>query len=354
MRRAAGSYRCMAVLTERLPEENMNKKILIATLLLTAWSLPAQTVQAGEKPTVKPFARTVPALTGSPPEGFAIGRGATAYNGSLDGSIYRTDLRSGQGEVLVDVIEPWTQFTCRLLGMRVDPRTNYLFAAGCFYGNSRVYDADTGALIMEYQLDSSGGSVINDLAITKDGVYFTDFGQPFLYRLPLSRNGGLPAADAAVTIPLSGDFGAGVSNGIVATPDGKALIIGDSFRSKLFRVDPVTGDAKEIVVEPPLSGFLDGIAMRGKTLYIMTPYDAPPGPPVSIDRIQVVNLDTDYLTGTLVDTITDPDNLDGVASGAFFGNSLYVNNARYLTFPEADTEYWLTRLDIKGKRGQGE
>ena len=41
------------------------------------------------------------------------------------------------------------------------------------------------------------------------------------------------------------------------------------------------------------------------------------------------------------------DDLDGVASGAIRGNSLYVNNARYTTFPEADTEYWLTKLKIK-------
>lgn len=318
----------------------MNTKLVIATITLAALALPTEAVQARGKA----FAKTVPALTGAPPEGFAIGKGSTAYNGSVDGSIYRVDLRSGRGEVLVDVIEPWTMSTCRLLGMRVDPRTNYLFAAGCFWGNSRVYDADTGALIMEYQLDSSGGSVINDLAITKDGVYFTDFAQPFLYRLPLSRNGGLPDADAVVSIPLTGDFGAGVSNGIVATPDGKALIIGDSFRSKLFRVDPMTGDAKEIVVEPPLSGFLDGIAMRGKTLYIMTPYN--PGDPKDIDRIQVVELDNDLLSGSLVGNITDFD-LDGVASGAFFGNALYVNNSRYRTFPKPDTEYWLTRLSIK-------
>jgi hypothetical protein len=30
-----------------------------------------------------------------------------------------------------------------------------------------------------------------------------------------------------------------------------------------------------------------------------------------------------------------------------FGNSLYVNNARYATFPGPDTEFWLTKLNIK-------
>ena len=74
-----------------------------------------------------------------------IGKGSTAYNSSPLGSIYRVDLRSGQGEVLVPVQNPDPLTACVILGMRVDPRTNYLFAAGCFNGNAFVYDADTGA-----------------------------------------------------------------------------------------------------------------------------------------------------------------------------------------------------------------
>jgi hypothetical protein len=193
-------------------------------------------------------------------------------------------------------------------------------------------------------LDSSGNSVINDLAITGDAVYFTDFGQPYLYRLPLGKNGGLPAPGAVTAIPLSGEYGDGVANGIVATPDGRTLIVGDPFRSKIFRVDPTTGHAREIVVQPPLleGGFLDAIVMHERTLYIMTPgFDCP-----SVDRIQVVKLDKDLLTGTQLPPITGAD-LDGVASGAIFGNSLYVNNARYCDLPKPDTKYWVTRLTIR-------
>jgi hypothetical protein len=60
-------------------------------------------------------------------------------------------------------------------------------------------------------------------------------------------------------------------------------------------------------------------------------------------------LSADLLSGEIVGTITDPD-LEGVASGAVFGSSLYVNNARYNTFPEPDTEYWLTKLRIRPKK----
>ena len=316
------------------------------TLLLSAMAialigsaLPAETTAAEDGP----FPKKIFTQPGSPPEGFTIGKGTTAYQGSLDGSIFKSDLRTGKGGVLVGVVEPWTETTCRLLGMRVDPRTNYLFGAGCYRGNAFVYDADNGALIAEYQLDSSGSSVINDLAITNDAVYFTDFNQPFLYRLPLSRNGGLPAADAATAIPLTGDFGVGVANGIVATPDGKTLIVNDSFRSKIFRVDPATGIANEIVVEPALDGFLDGMILQGKTLYIVTPYDFVPDP---VDRIQVLQLSDDLLSAKRVKTITNAD-FDGVASGAIFGDSLYVNNARYFDFPEPTTTYWFTKVTIR-------
>jgi hypothetical protein len=318
----------------------MTKLLLSAmAIALVGSALPTAITVAGDAP----FPKKVFTQPGSPPEGFTIGKGTTAYQGSLDGSIFKSDLRTASGEVLVGVVEPWTESTCRLLGLRVDDRTNYLFAAGCYWGNAFVYDADNGALIAEYQLDSSGNSVINDLAITNNAVYFTDFNQPFLYRLPLSRNGGLPAADAATAIPLTGDFGVGVANGIVATPDGKALIVNDSFRSKIFRVDPTTGVAQEIVVEPALDGFLDGMILQGKTLYIVTPYDFVPDP---VDRIQVLQLSDDLLSARRVKTITDGD-FDGVASGAIFGNSLYVNNARYFDFPEPTTTYWFTKVTIR-------
>lgn len=93
-----------------------------------------------------------------------------------------------------------------------------------------------------------------------------------------------------------------------------------------------------IPVDAPLAGFLDGIVMDNRTLYILTPFGAAPG-----DGIQVVDLDVDLQSGTLAQIITDPD-IDGVASGAIFGNSLYVNNARYLDFP-ADT-FFLTKLPL--------
>lgn len=337
----------------------MNKKLILATLVLAVSALSAQPVQAGGKPGGKPFAKIVPALTGAAPEGFTIGKGSTAYNGSIDGSIYKVDLRTGQGEVLVPAEPVFDLFAgdCYKLGMRVDPRSNYLFVAGCQVGNAMVFDADTGEEVANYTL-APFGTVINDLAITQDAVYFTDFSGltgPLLYRLPLSRNGRLPNSDGILPIALTGDFstddqngGSGYkANGIVATPNGKTLIVGNSNNAQIYRVDPATGHSDRIIVDPPLVGFIDGIVLRKGMLYILTPFgDDPDGDFTGADWVQVVALDKEMLTGTRVGIITDPD-MDGVASGAMFGNSLYVNNARYNTFPGPDTEYWLTKLNIK-------
>jgi len=338
----------------------MKRTRLFAALAIAACALPAQADRGG----AKAFATTVPALTGAPPEGFTIGKGPRAYTGSVDGSIYKVDLRSGEGEILVPAEEDFDLFTqCFKLGMRVDPRSNYLFVAGCANGNAYVFNADTGEELRNYDL-AGFGQVINDLAITRDAVYFTNFTAPFLHRLPLEKNGRLSRHEDALPIPLSGDFledgtftdeeGNVVENykgnGIVATPNGKMLIVGNSGNSRIYRVDPLTGHSDRIIVTPPLQGFIDGIVLHQKKLFIMTPYN--PADPEDIDRIQVVELDRDLLTGTLVGSITDPDNLDGVASGAIFGGALYVNNARYRTFPQSDTEYDITRLSIRKVKQQ--
>jgi hypothetical protein len=322
-------------------------KLVPAAVILPA--LPFLSANAGGKA----FPKIVWAEDGAPPEGFTIGKGSNAYNGSIDGSIYKVDLRNGEGEILVPADDPFVG--CTKLGMRVDRRSNYLFVAGCAVGNAFVFNADTGALIMEYQLDDSDASVINDIAITQDAVYFTDFGQPFIYRLPLSKNGRIPGGeDAATAIPLTGDFEVGdndfgaFANGIVATPNGKTLIVGNSGTSKIFRVDPNTGHADEIIIDPPLAGysegyFQDAIVLYDDVLFILTPDASDTYPPV--DRVQVVVLDDDMLTGNLVGTIIDSD-MDGVASGAMHGDSLYVNNARYADYPGPPTEYWITKLNI--------
>ena len=319
--------------------KKMFKKFAPAAVILL--TLPALSAHAGEKP----FPTVVPALTDSLPEGFAIGNGHMAYNGSVDGSIYKVNLRSGEGMVLNPQETP-DPFDCLKLGMRVDSRTNNLFVAGCIYENLLVYNADSGELKAEYQLGPMFQSLVNDLAITNDAVYVTDSFLPVIYRLPLAKNGGLPDnADDVTTIELPDEFIMDFNgfccggNGIVATPDEKTLIIGHSLLAALYRVDLATGDVDEIEVSPPLSGFLDGLVLHERTVYIMNP---------AWDTVQVVELDKEMLSGEYVGNISDP-SMSGVASGALFGKSLYVNNAHYDAFnPDGSVSYverWITRVN---------
>jgi hypothetical protein len=108
-------------------------------------------------------------------------------------------------------------------------------------------------------------------------------------------------------------------------------------------VDPATSEVGGILLDPPLRGdtpdnsFIDGLVLHNRTLYVLNPhFDGTP------EEIQVVELDKDMRTGGLVGIITDP-GLDGVASGALFGKSLYVNGARY--FAELVSEKWITKLN---------
>jgi len=320
----------------------MNKLFKLSPIALVALSLPLQSIIAADTP--RPD--IVYTLDGSQPEGFAIGSGTTAYNSSPDGSIYKMDLQTGAGEVLVPVVDP---MDCTKLGMRVDSRTNNLFVAGCTNSNALVFNADDGTLLMEYQLGPAGASIVNDLAITEDAVYFTDAKLPVIYRLPLGSDGALPPnADGVEQITLPTEFAIDDetfccgANGIVATDDGQTLIVGHSNLSMIYRVDLSDASVVAITVDPPLSGFLDGIARMGQNLFILTPNDT--GGPLATDSVQVVKLDEALLSGELERLVTDAD-LQGIASGAILGTSLYVNNARYEIFPpQPETRYWVTEL----------
>ena len=121
--------------------------------------------------------------------------------------------------------------------------------------------------------------------------------------------------------------------------------MGHSNLSRLYRVDVTTGNVT--LITEGLPPFPDGLAIKGRTVYSLHPLSAFLGVP---DEVKMIHLSSDLAIGEIVGTITSP-NLDGVASGAVFGSSLYVNNARYSTFPQPDTEYWVTKLStrIKGR-----
>ena len=76
--------------------------MLLTTALAAAFAL-APTGSAS----AAPFPDTLALPNGWLPEGIATGAGTSIYSGSrTDGSVWKADLRTGEGEVLVDVARP--------------------------------------------------------------------------------------------------------------------------------------------------------------------------------------------------------------------------------------------------------
>jgi len=277
---------------------------------------------------------------GFQPEGIATGQGSSFYVGSLrDGSIYRGDLLTGDGGVLVP-----GELGRVAVGMKVDDRNRLIVAAGA---GATVYDAVTGARLADYPIAPDGGSFVNDVVVTRDAAYFTDSMKPFLYVLPFGPDGELPSPGSVRELPLTGDLtyqdsGPGYcelapqvnANGIEATPDGVELIVVQFNTGLLFSVDPASGVARTIDLGAQRLTCGDGLLLRGDTLYAVQNL---------FNQVAVVTLDSTYRSGVLTRTITDPA-LDVPATIAAFETFLYAVNGRFTTTPEPNTSYQIVRL----------
>ena len=249
------------------------------------------------------------------PEGIALGNGNDLFAGSLyHGGVYKMDLRTGSGAMIVPA-----QTDRIASGLDFDPRTNYIFVAGGFDGYGYVYDALSGDEVGAFQLTTTG--LINDVIITNNAAYFTDtFAQEF-HKLPLGNDGSLPAPDAVITIPLSGDFmmvEGFNSNGIIANGDGSKLIIGNTDSGVLYSVDAITGVATTIDVGGLVPNN-DGLELRGNKLYVVQNFS---------NQISVIKLNSSWDSGIVTKIITDPNYIEPTTA-AIKGNMIYAVNFKF-------------------------
>lgn len=277
------------------------------------------------------FPSEIPLPTGFQPEGIATGKGTSFFVGSVaTGAIYRGNLRTGEGDVLVP-----GGVGRSALGLEVD-RKGRLFVAGGPTGQAYVFDARSGDELATFQLTSEVETFVNDVALTKDSAWFTDSFRPVLYRVPLGRPGRLPAPDEAEELSLSGDFvlqdGFNL-NGIAAARTG-ALVAVQSNTGALFSIDPATGMTTEIPIDGGDLAFGDGILLHGRTLYVVQN---------QLNRVAVVRLATDLASGEIVDHLTDPA-LDIPTTIADFGRWLYAVNARFRIEDPETADYHVIRL----------
>jgi len=275
---------------------------------------------------------TVMLPNGFQPEGIAIGRDATAYVSSVgSGAIYKVNLATGEGSFFVG-----PQETQKALGMVYDQRTDLLYVAGHSSGNGLVFNGLTGELVANVQFTTDPDGLVNDVALADEVVYFTDSNLPLVYHLPLTAE-HQPDLSATATISLTGEFehlpGGINGNGIVATADGTTLIIAHTDLGKLYTVDAASGEATEFALDGEVEIYHDGLVLTGDTLYIIN-YN---------DKIYEIALAPDWLSGTLVRTVTDP-MLEAPATAAIYDDALYVVNARWDAEQTPDTEFWLTQL----------
>ena len=156
-------------------------------------------------------------------------------------------------------------------GIKVDPERRRLFVCGGVTGAVWVREVESGALIGRFTNGLVDGppktsapnaevpSFVNDVALVGSDAYFTDSYEPMIYRLidaDITAGGINAGGRLEPWLPLDGtpiryQNGASVPtrfnlNGIVATQDGRFLIVIQTNTGNLYRVDVVSREVIEI------------------------------------------------------------------------------------------------------------
>lgn len=180
------------------------------------------------------------------------------------GRIYRGRI----GEEPLEVWQPGSvdgRTTAR--GIDVDGMGR-VFVAGGPSGRLWVISADGATLAA---LATPAGTFLNDVAVGADGAaYFTDSNQARIWRVAQGTGGAWQASlwlDASATIPvvLPG-FNLG---GIVATPNGRYLLVSQGTTGRLWRIDLATKEILQIDLGGASIVNADGIVLRGHTLWVV-------------------------------------------------------------------------------------
>jgi hypothetical protein len=302
---------------------------LLRILSVLAWALVLAATPASG---ATDWPDVIPLPTGFQPEGIDIAGGHTFYVGSIPtGAVYRGDLRTGEGEVIVPA-----QPGRAAIGVDVDGHKR-IFVAGGPTGMAWVYDARTGATLASYQLAAGTPTFVNDVVVTKDAAWFTESQAAVLYRVPIGPGGELGSQADVQRVPLGGDFmmdpGFNV-NGIDATPDGETLVIVQSNLGRLYAVDTDgVADLVELSGGNVMQG--DGVLLDGRTLYVVQN---------RMNQIAVIELTPGLDSGTITGLLTNP-NFDVPTTIAEFGTHLYAVNARFGVMDPGTQPFSVVRVE---------
>lgn len=191
-----------------------------------------------------------------------------------------------------------------------------VFIAGGPSGRLWVVSPDGATLA---SLATPAGTFLNDVWVAPDGAaYFTDSNQPRIWRVARGAGGAWQASlwlDATGTIPvvLPG-FNLG---GIVATPNGRYLLVAQGTTGRLWRIDLATKEVIQVDLGATSLVNADGIVLRGHTLWVVQNF---------VRRISELRLDGDWASGELVSATPTPANRTFTTAKIAKGRLLVVDS----------------------------
>jgi sugar lactone lactonase YvrE len=209
----------------------------------------------------------------------------------------------------------------RTTAVGIEATDDLLVIAGGGTGTVFVYERDSKRFLGRHTVPNATGAptFLNDLAITRDGdVYVTDSARDIVFRIDeddLDETSEMQefAVFGADDDPV-GPFNA---NGIVATRDGRHLIVVQSDTGNLFRVS--VGDAAIRPID--LSGATvaagDGMEIKNRTLYVVRNSEG---------VITELRLRDDFTSGRVVGETRDPSFKFPTTAALDHGRLLVVNS----------------------------
>jgi sugar lactone lactonase YvrE len=288
----------------------MRTRALVGLALAAGTALgPAVVVPAAaasEGPSDRPVVYQLPGDTAAPGskfEGIGYDRRSHRFyvSETTGGEIARGDVRRPSAAPWLDGNGTDGRFTAR--GVNVDDQGRVYIAGGPngidHPGAPDLWVYSPQGTLLAALQTGVDSAFLNDIAIGKDGAaYFTNSNAPQIFRVA-EHNGTWSVTtfvDATGTIPTSAGFNLG---GIVATPDGKALLVAQGNVGRLWRVDL----SSRTVTEVPTGGAdlvnADGLVLRGRELTAIRNFSR---------RLTTVRVDGDWSTvRPVADVPTDPD-----------------------------------------------
>jgi Cu-Zn family superoxide dismutase len=265
------------------------------------------------------------------------------------GTFYVSETTGGEisrGNIHRDKAKPWLdgngtdgRYTAR--GITVD-HDGLVYIAGGPNGIDHPGEPDLwvyspgGKLLAK--LDTGvDNAFLNDVAIGPDGAaYFTNSNAPQVFRVAKSRSGWQVSTfvDASGTIETQAGFNLG---GIVATRDGRALIVAQGNVGALWRFDLRSKAVTSIGLEPGTSLVnADGLVLKGNKLLVIRNFSR---------VITTLKLSDRWTTATLIDeTATATDRL--FTTGKLAGGRLYVVDSKFDAQVASEHPYEVVVLKI--------